>query len=124
MRNGGSGRTRVAPAGASSAAARDGTGANANNDGMRSLARRDTQADNIVRGTAREAKSNALATVTGHDPDMSALGGVSPGPPYCDVGAADLQKFRGMQRHKAEEHRTQRNRHYHRLSPPRDGSEQ
>src|SRR5271169_3177996 len=74
MRNGGSGRTSVAPAEASNAATRAGAGASANKDGMRSLARRDTQANNMARGTARAAKSNAPATVITDSPQILASG--------------------------------------------------
>jgi hypothetical protein len=68
MRNGGSGRTKVVPAGASSTATKAGTGANAKKDGMKSLTRRDTQAKSMARGAARAAKSKAFAAVTTYKP--------------------------------------------------------
>src|SRR6516162_3720573 len=40
------------------------------------------------------------------------------------VRTADLQKFRGTQRHEAEEHRTQRDRSYQRLPSPRYACDQ
>jgi hypothetical protein len=69
---------------------------------MRSLARRDTQANNIARGTARAAKSNAPATVITDSQQILASGGTSPDPPYRYVRATDLQQFEGPQRDKAE----------------------
>src|SRR6516164_3836509 len=101
MRNGGSGRTKVVPAGASNPATKAGTGASANKDGMRSLARRDTHANNMATGTDRTAKSNAPATVITDSPQILASGRTSLHPPYRYVRAADLQQFERPQRDKA-----------------------
>src|SRR6516164_6238414 len=116
MRNGGSGRTRVVPGGARSAATRAGTGPSANSEGMRSLTRRDTQANSIATGAARAMNSRAFATLIARNPQISASGAASSESAYRHVRAADLQQLERSQRHKAEQHRSKCQNRYHRLA--------
>ena len=93
---------------------------------MRSLARRDMQANSIASGTASVQPSSASAAVTADSPAIWGIAvkttaRASPETLYRYVWTADLQQFRRPQRHEAEQHRTQRQRHYHRLPAPGDG---